>query len=62
MLVVMLMRLMLVISREKEVVKSEVRRGGGVTLASSSLLREALARYQYNMPVDRDMFPKRQNF
>ena len=54
----MMLRLMLVISREKEVVKSEVRRGGGVTLASSSLLREALARYLYNMPVDRDMFPR----
>ena len=54
-----MLRLMLVISREKEVVKSEVRRGGGVTLASSSLLREALARYPYNMPVDCDMFPSR---
>ena len=57
-MLVMMLRLMLVISREKEVVKSEVRRGGGVTLASSSLLREALARYLYNMPVDRDMFPR----
>ena len=44
------------ISREKEVVKSEVRRGGGVTLASSSLLREALARYpEGQMHDDRDM-------
>ena len=51
----LLLRLMLVISREKEVVKSEVRRGGGVTLASSSLLREALARYPYYVPVCRDM-------
>ena len=52
----LLLRLMLVISREKEVVKSEVRRGGGgVTLASSSLLREALARYPYYMPVCCDM-------